>query len=1213
MAKDLSARAHSSYAPGGGGGIGQSSLLRKSMPSVYVEGSIDAVRPGSPQALLRRAFERAFHRPAPSGLKVSESWEDLSQRRSPHPTSAATNGRLGGSHIHPPPSFSPLSPAPRVHAHAAPSNFRVSPPSLSAHGGYRSSPDPARERSVSCGSSIRFIAPTSSGALVVDSASIILSDEHGRRTVIPAVEIAELIVQSPTVNILPYPDPATGLQARGTAVTVNKNLVDPFMNAVHAITKSHGAPCSIRIIEHHPRPRSHSRPYSDTRRPSHGASDDVPCPWDVEQHDHLWGSAGNGGNSVSSQHHRRTSYPHGAYQEHDQRPANDWAVSFLEELSRDPEKALSLALSRVQPARDQAPHHPAYAAHHHHHDAANTNGIVTPPLSPPHTRTPTFNQHSHASLHSPLTLPMDASPYRGGDGYRFEPAGCPPGAKTDDIAAFENELSQLQASLRHRTAARDRHSLQKAEKLGRQTIVDEEESRTAHLHGLKAQLVHIERLIRVCGSSTPLSRSLSRERGSDSVRRDYQALDGHGKQANEHGQEAMLTKLREEHRRLLQEHEKDVRDESKRKVEQLHRRLDELSVASSKGGERDADWGSGTQRSKAATLEENIQSLRNEQAQSLARQKEAQQARAAEEAAQGEILKLEEQIRRLSDGSHHRVLSSLPSDRHFVSTVATVPAPPPQNDAAALARPTSAPRVVDEEEQQLLQAILARQNSRVNFNGQLQQQGSQAGTSSSTPKPSASHRSHPTTPGQASLAPLEHTVSDNNPRSVDASHPSGVQNQPPLPAPHPSPHSTPRMHASNPPSLPVSHKSAASAAARGAAAADQGRELKPAMSSDDPVFFRVESPALMSPAESVHGPVRQPSLRLDPGTLFSGATTPQTGCIPAIRTLSPAVLSVLNSGPQSPEEAVAAGGDTSDESIAGDPAGLLGPPEHDQAPDSRASGSPPNALTPPVGPAVPGSELLPPASNGLRRPSSKSVASSKRPARREWDPTVPLPLPDAPRELYSVEWINPSTSGKVALRVAPKNAGLLFVLNPLDSRGPIRQVVYDGIERFWFPDLPLSSSVKLPKDPSQLTVLSHVRQMCINTGVEHNIPPSLEMNAVTVTLVRKSPEVGFGFETGPNDLVLDMRAVEGSPAAQVGMWRLCRWVITHVDGASVATKAEAQMRLVDSPSLQVSIRCLEKSRVPGRKRPNRYQDVAAKRLPSRTQRSTSSQRIYIAK
>eukprot|EP00755_Sulcionema_specki_P011092 Sspe_Gene.48225::Locus_24931_Transcript_1_1_Confidence_1.000_Length_1377::g.48225::m.48225 len=76
---------------------------------VYHKGSVSAARPDSPNVLLRRAFEKAFQRPAPPGVRVDDSWDDLNPRRAPSPHSSPSRSPLRARRMQEPQSRYPAT------------------------------------------------------------------------------------------------------------------------------------------------------------------------------------------------------------------------------------------------------------------------------------------------------------------------------------------------------------------------------------------------------------------------------------------------------------------------------------------------------------------------------------------------------------------------------------------------------------------------------------------------------------------------------------------------------------------------------------------------------------------------------------------------------------------------------------------------------------------------------------------------------------------------------------------------------------------------------------------------------------------------------------------------------------------------------------------------------------------------------------------------
>ena len=114
-------------------------------------------------------------------------------------------------------------------------------------------------------------------------------------------------------------------------------------------------------------------------------------------------------------------------------------------------------------------------------------------------------------------------------------------------------------------------------------------------------------------------------------------------------------------------------------------------------------------------------------------------------------------------------------------------------------------------------------------------------------------------------------------------------------------------------------------------------------------------------------------------------------------------------------------------------------------------------------------------------------------------------------------------------------------------------------------------SLSLPKDKSQWMILGTLRELCIASGTEHNIPPSLETTAVTVTLLRSSQEESYGVSLEENSLVLSDKCPEMSPAGRVGMNRLVGWVVTHSNKQPVTTNADIGVSMKLS-ALSLSLR-----------------------------------------
>eukprot|EP01065_Artemidia_motanka_P036005 TRINITY_DN4390_c0_g2_i1.p1 TRINITY_DN4390_c0_g2~~TRINITY_DN4390_c0_g2_i1.p1 ORF type:complete len:1532 (+),score=475.21 TRINITY_DN4390_c0_g2_i1:42-4598(+) len=131
-----------------------------------------AARPSSPHQLLRRAFERAFHRPAPAGVRVEEDWDELaarvggrrpsqgrpepSARTSPAaprvasaPVPAALLKALRERHPPPAPAHKPPSPEWKCvcgRVASPPPWQEAAPPEAAPHRVASASPDPRRLR-----------------------------------------------------------------------------------------------------------------------------------------------------------------------------------------------------------------------------------------------------------------------------------------------------------------------------------------------------------------------------------------------------------------------------------------------------------------------------------------------------------------------------------------------------------------------------------------------------------------------------------------------------------------------------------------------------------------------------------------------------------------------------------------------------------------------------------------------------------------------------------------------------------------------------------------------------------------------------------------------------------------------------------------------------------------------------------------------------------
>ena len=272
---------------------------------VYVEGSMAAARPGSPHALLRRAFERAFNRPAPAGVRVDAGWDDLSgaaaarataargsQRPSHHAASSAFPASNGAADTAaacgacPPPTSTTTSATAAAVAAASARKFppsSLAPAAVGCGGSsYKGSPasvwattplkpsavsplvHPARAPPSFAGSPPRsgselpagggsqpreaadaamlFVGPSNLGAVVVSGSGVVISDSHGAAQHLPCESITEVVFTRPTTVAV-----ATNTNKGVVRLELAPNNVGAFLDAVKTATEGRrGGPCSVR-------------------------------------------------------------------------------------------------------------------------------------------------------------------------------------------------------------------------------------------------------------------------------------------------------------------------------------------------------------------------------------------------------------------------------------------------------------------------------------------------------------------------------------------------------------------------------------------------------------------------------------------------------------------------------------------------------------------------------------------------------------------------------------------------------------------------------------------------------------------------------------------------------------------------------------------------------------------------------------------------------
>eukprot|EP01061_Rhynchopus_euleeides_P010214 TRINITY_DN19612_c0_g1_i1.p1 TRINITY_DN19612_c0_g1~~TRINITY_DN19612_c0_g1_i1.p1 ORF type:complete len:300 (+),score=56.84 TRINITY_DN19612_c0_g1_i1:286-1185(+) len=217
---------HPRPTPLGGGGAAGGGVNTDGSPRgrVYVEGSLSAARPGSPNTLLRRAFERAFNRPAPAGVRIHDGWDEIARRGGQQ-----SRQRAHGAF---PRSASPAGPAYPGDSLQPQHALRsvVAPP-----------PQQAPSGSANASNALLFVGSSSAGAVAVNHGSVVISGDDGATTSIPSESLVEIRFERPgSVTLM-----TAG--AKSVALEFSPSSVRNFLEACKASTEAvSGMPCPVR-------------------------------------------------------------------------------------------------------------------------------------------------------------------------------------------------------------------------------------------------------------------------------------------------------------------------------------------------------------------------------------------------------------------------------------------------------------------------------------------------------------------------------------------------------------------------------------------------------------------------------------------------------------------------------------------------------------------------------------------------------------------------------------------------------------------------------------------------------------------------------------------------------------------------------------------------------------------------------------------------------